>query len=579
MADIDPLKSRFFVNLGDVVQAGESPSDADRATTATNLPFTTGGNRTTYLIDGTNYFGAIMQEIAALKAGGVDRFFYSNSWHLGTTPTPNMVSIGEGSFTSAWQADASDPDDGPLPDWPEFALKDESSGPFHPLHEDIIQMVDAGVDVRLLVWASPFLVNLQQAANELMQFWAINLHSLQSVLKLRDTPQMHDKVVLNTLGHTFGSMHLKTVICGDNSGFRAYASGIDFVENRNTPPRHEAYPKNYWHDVAIKVEGSGANGMYRYFEQLWNEQVQRSPKTFKAFGSEIKSHVDDTPLTDSRETDPIPGDVQHIQLLRTLPTMNFALTKTDRAPVSCIERIISGFKQKKISFAENGIFEFRAAQRKAINAALRYIYIEDQSFQNLELGGWINRRLKDVSGLKLICLYMGDPLDAQSGLLFDFMDRVIDGVATPEDRVVFAMAFYTIHSKLTIIDDLWASIGSSNSMRRSFYMDGEISFSVLDPAVPAFAAHLRKDLWGEHFNVAPGVARDPLLKLDDALGVWRSSWGTPPPGIGLKPGIDRKNIPFTFSPPPVPDDSFKAPRPTLSEAKRDQFDGDSRLEY
>jgi phosphatidylserine/phosphatidylglycerophosphate/cardiolipin synthase-like enzyme len=577
MSDINTLITNFFVNVGDVIEPGGSPSDPDLTITPDTLPQTGTGNRTTYLIDGTNYFGALKQEIAALIAGGMDRFFYTNSWHCGLTATPDMVQIGEGTFTSAWKAQATDEARGGLLAMPAFDLKDDSAGPFHPFQDDLVAMANAGVDVRLLVWASPFLVNLEKAANRLFQYWAINVHSLQSVLALRDTA-LHDRVVLNTLGHTFGAMHLKMVVCGDSTGFRGYATGIDFVDNRNTPPRHEHYPKNFWHDVAIKVEGSGASWLYHYFEQLWNEQVQRSAKTFKAFGSEIKSHVDDTPLVDARETAPITGGQQHTQVLRTLPTMNFSFFETVRAPLSCIQRLVAGFKQEKISFAKDGIFEFRAAQRKAISAAQRYIYIEDQAFENLELGAWINARLKAIPDMKAIFLYMGDPLDDQSPTLFDFMDRVIDGVPTPEERVVFAQAFYTVHAKLTIIDDAWASIGSSNCMRRSFYMDGEISVSVLDEADPSFAANLRKDLWGEHFGLNPGSDRDPLLVLDDALGVWRASWGNGPPGMDLKPGINRKQIPFVFNDPPG-NDEFKGPRGTLPESLRDQFDGDSRLEY
>lgn len=67
-------------------------------------------------------------------------------------------------------------------------------------------------------------------------------------------------------------------------------------------------------------------------------------------------------------------------MLRTVPRMNFAFFRTDRAPVNCLKRLVSGFKQEKIAFAADGIFEFRAAQRKAIAAVQSYIYIEDQSF-------------------------------------------------------------------------------------------------------------------------------------------------------------------------------------------------------
>jgi phosphatidylserine/phosphatidylglycerophosphate/cardiolipin synthase-like enzyme len=581
MADINALKNAFFVNVGDLVQAASSPSDPDIAITAANRPQTEGGCRATYLIDGENYFGALKSEIASLLAGGTDRFFYTNSWHLGTSRTPDtVVQIAEGTLTSAWKANAND-----IISQPAFEIQAAGGTPSHPFIEDIGQMVAAGVDVRLSVWASTFLVNFKEAERDFEQLWEINVHSLQSALDIRQLPGMADKVVLNVLAHTLSAMHIKMVVCGDSTGFRGYVSGIDFVQNRNAPPTHPA--ARFWHDVALKVEGRGADGLYRLFEQLWNEQVQRSAKTFKAFGYEIKSHVDDTPLIDARTTVPIAGAQHHVQILRTLPTMNFSFFETDRVPVDCFKRLISGFKQKKLSFAEEGIFEFRAAQRKAVNAAQNYIYIEDQAFWNLELAGWINARLNAIAALKVILVHQVDKADKSSPLLAELVDTLIDGVPNPADRLAVAITPYTMHSKLTIIDDKWAVIGSSNCIRRSFYMEGEISVSVLDGTEsvldgtePSFSAKFRKDLWGEHCGVQPGSDSDPLLTLNEALGIWRPAWGTPPVGFQLRSDIRLKAVPFIYMPDPVSKEAFKAPKPSkMSDAQRSVFDGDSRFEY
>jgi phosphatidylserine/phosphatidylglycerophosphate/cardiolipin synthase-like enzyme len=582
MPDINTLIMNFFVNVGDVVQAASRASDPDDiAITVSTLPQTEAGIRATHLIDGTNYFSALKGEIAGLLAGGTDRFFYTSSWALGTSPTPDMVPIAEGSFTSAWQADARTF----AGTEKAFQLEDTSAGPFHPFQDDIKAMSDAGVDVRLLVWASPYLVNLERFAkaggNFTMQYWAINVHSLRSILDLRQITSMYNKIVVNTLGHTLGAMHLKMVVCGDSAGFRGYVTGIDFTQSRNAVPTHQEIPGHYnkWHDIAIKVEGTAANGSYHLFEQLWNEEVQRSAKTFKAFGEEIKSHVDDTPLVDPRETAPISGGTCHTQVLRTLPTMNFSFFGTDRAPINCFQRIIIGFKQKKLSFADDGVFEFRAAQRKAVSAAQRYIYIEDQAMENLELAAWINKRMHEQPDLKVILLCGGDPLDPPWPERPDLIDTLVDNLATPEERIVFVSAPFITHGKVTIIDDLWASIGSSNCWRRSFYLDGEVNVSVLDEADPPFAAKLRKDLWGELCEKMPGPDCNPLLRLNDALGIWRPSWGTPPTGFSLRSDLVFKTVPFVFLPPPVPLEAFPEPRPSLTEDQRDQQDGDSRLEY
>lgn len=569
MPDIDALLTRYFVNVGDVVQAGEKPTDPDKAITAATRPFTTPGSRVTHLIDGSNYFGALKTEVAALLAGGTERFFYTCSWYLGTSQIPNLVPIAEGAFTSAWGANARMA----LGNTPPFELRDGGSGPFHPFKDDIAQMSGAGVDVRILVWASPFLVNFEAVASKAIQYWAVNVHSLQSVLDLRTLPGMSAKVALNTMAHTLGAMHIKMVVCGDSAGFRAYVGGLDLVQNRHARPVHGP---NAWHDVGLKLEGNGANALFHYFALLWNEQIQRSPKTFKAFGHEIASHSEEAALIDLRDTPPVGGG-QHVQVLRTLPAMNFSFFATERVDRGCFTRLVSGFRQSQISFAKEGIFEFRAAQRKAISGAQRYIYIEDQMFWNLEVADWINERLKALAGLKVIMIYRGDPLDPPSLFLPAFMDHLIKDIPASEERVVFGLATYTTHGKVTIIDDLWAAVGSSNCMRRSFYTDGEASVSVVDEAEPSFAGLLRKDLWGDHCRKEPGPACDPLLNLDQALGIWRASWGAPPAGFALSPEITLMTIPFVFSDNPGPTE-MKTPNP-FTETDRDQQDADSRLEY
>ena len=611
MADINALIADYFVSEGDVVQAADTPGAPDVAITSSTVPETTSGGRVTHLIDGVNYFRELRTEVANLLAGGSDRFFYTNSWALGTSPTPGVVPIGEGTLTSAWQEKAKG---GPCLFWdqPAFQLQDSSGGPFHPFQDDIRDMAQAGVDVRVLVWASPFLVNFKQAATAAgcysLQYWGVNVHSLRSLLDLRLLQNMQNKVVVNTLAHTLGAMHLKMVLCGDSTGFRAYVGGIDFTQFRNATPTHQHIATfNSWHDVMVKVEGSAVNGLYRCFLELWDEQVQRSAKTFRAFGEEIKSHLDDTPLVPDRVAVAINGGTCHTQVLETLPTANFSTFGSDRVPLvpgsldvpvirqlaDCAIRVYSGFKQKKLSFAEHGRFEFRAALRKAVKAAQQYIYIEDQAMENIELGTWINERMKDadVPNLKVILLYGGDPADHPSPDLPEFVDRVIADLPTPEERVVFAKAPYIVHAKVTIIDDVWASVGSSNSWVRSFYLDGEINVAVIDEADPPFAARLRMDLWGELCGNQPGLDYDSLRNLDSALGIWRDSWGARP--FDRRADLEMKTIPLVFMAPPGPGDPplppevFKGepppapPRPpNPTDVEREEQEGaDSRLEY
>ena len=92
-----------------------------------------------------------------------------------------------------------------------------------------------------------------------------------------------------------------------------------------------------------------------------------------------------------------------------------------------------------------------------------------------------------------------------------------------------------VHAKLSVIDDVWALVGSSNLNRRSWTHDSELGCAVIDsecddraPLDPGglgdgarrFARGLRLKLWAEHLGEA--AAAGPQV-LDTAAGfaAWR----------------------------------------------------------
>ncbi len=92
----------------------------------------------------------------------------------------------------------------------------------------------------------------------------------------------------------------------------------------------------------------------------------------------------------------------------------------------------------------------------------------------------------------------------------------------------------TVHSKVMIIDDTWASIGSANVMRRSLYTDWEYSVMFMDENPPASngVKAFRERLWEEHFKrgTPPSVVGE-FSDLDTALGAWAPgdpAWQTTP---------------------------------------------------
>lgn len=85
-----------------------------------------------------------------------------------------------------------------------------------------------------------------------------------------------------------------------------------------------------------------------------------------------------------------------------------------------------------------------------------------------------------------------------------------------------------IHAKLILIDDVFASIGSTNFNRRSFEHDGELHAFALpqalkrDPANPAL--RLRCQVWAEHLGLPPELGLSLLADPRSALGYFDRSW-------------------------------------------------------
>jgi len=560
---------RFFANNADIQIPGEQ------------VPATSLGNRVEHLIDGENYFSALTDEIGRLQTGaGFGRFFYFANWWAGLVETPAAVG-SVGPSISAWFGT------GPGPTFTPFILGKGCGSQGGTLLIDQLTSLasDHDVDVRSLVWMSPVVMNefagaLAPGSNLLGEiYWTGRAHSIRSAQTLRSRIG-HDRVVLNVLAHPLGSWHVKMVVCGDDNGMRAYVGGMDLVCDKYSETTHP--PGNHWHDAAVKVEGPAAITIFDYFQQIWNEQRGRGITRFLINGSEVPSHYSDTlPSTTAPVTLPQVSNIgtQSVQVLRTCPKTSISLPSFSVADV--FERILlftTG--QQPLSFAPDGQFQFRMALRKAISGAQNYVYIEDQSFVGQEIMQWLNARLSQVPDLKVIMVWGADPGDPPNIFIRVSMEILTTGLTPTEasNRIVFChYNDVTVHSKIFIIDDLWATIGSCNCARRSLYLDAEVNVGVLDDATTTFAKQLRKDLWAEHCNIKPGTPEsDQLLPLDQALGIWDPTWATSslPQGIVRKSALEKMIIPFEYADPPGPgqwETKFNG-QPLFY----DFFDGDSR---
>lgn len=532
--------------------------EADLEIPGERVPQTTNNNHVDHLIDGDAYFGAMLQQINKLltdKTSGVGGgFFYMHSWWLQliamdplwtiTLDDPHTVwKEGETLTTALTEAILFEAF---------FLNKDKTIS----LKDKLIELAEADIDVRVLGWCNP--LSLKTRTLDPL----INMATIASIEELRKSPKLVNKVCQDFLGHSRGAMHLKFVISGNNNHSRGLVAGLDCCPRRfdlrfDSGATHTL---TGWHDAGVKTDGSVNQTIYNFFRDIWNELVNRPPVVFMFNGRYAASHVINretrgnetsfdvaksvipgfiTPLVEEKVLHFSTDGPYKIQVLRTIPKISAGLN----AGATVGQSLTDGFRS--FSFAPDGIYEFRAAVKKAISQATKYIYIEDQGFCSWEIFQWINQRIKEQPLLTVILLQGSDPQDESNQLLLNHSNTCLIKDLSPAqiDRIYIYGRGMTVHSKIIIIDDEWASIGSANSFQRSFYTDGELSVSIINGTAGiltgfSFARLLRMDLMRECCEsgsaLAPvsGSAFDPfdfgnpLYDIDQWLEIWKQTHGS-----------------------------------------------------
>ena len=436
---------------------------------------------------------------------------------------------------------------------PNFSL-DGSAGT--RLVDVLIAKARAGVDVRVLGWVvAPELMNSALLRTSLSAgggslggvrgMLDLNADTMRLINALRGEPTLANKACLNILSHPAGAVHVKMAIVGTNSDASGFTGGLDLHPGRHDPN---------WHDVEAQVSGTAVQGVFECYRQMWNEIRSRSPVSLTASSVTSNSHTSSMPDLPGRTLASSGGANLHVQSLRTLPRFNFSTLSSMVMPTN-----------RPLSYAPSGLFEIKAAWQKGISGAQKYIYIEDQSFTSYEVFDWINAEIKAKPELRVLLLTgQFDPNDTPNGIWDKLLriainDHLLAGLSPAQiDRVaLFRHRSKTIHTKTTIVDDLWALVGSANAMRRSLYTDFEHAVAFMDPNSQA-VKNYRVDLWGIH-------SRTTTLGIDPAIAAWLALpwYGS---GAASPLGIERLRLPF--------------PRITLTAEEQvlqdEIFDADSR---
>jgi phosphatidylserine/phosphatidylglycerophosphate/cardiolipin synthase-like enzyme len=294
-----------------------------------------------------------------------------------------------------------------------------------------------GVDVRVMGWVAYSVLSTPprimpyyaQDYNDLLVaaaqrrdpygLFSLNALTMKSIKVLREEPRLANRTMLNVLGHSAGAVHLRLIVIGKKNGpdgkckAIGYTGGLDFIEDRWAAYGH--VPQNWsikqtmprWHDIQAAVEGRAAQGAYDTFRAMWNEQIARKRVDFKFEGLTMYSHRDGMEAVPMRSPElPLlsgPTPTQHVQSLRTVPAFNYSW-------YNCLP------EGQAASFAPQGIFELRAAWRKAIVAAEDYIYMEDECFWSREVMQWVKQAVQTHPDLKVILVMTSqtDPNDPRT---------------------------------------------------------------------------------------------------------------------------------------------------------------------
>jgi phosphatidylserine/phosphatidylglycerophosphate/cardiolipin synthase-like enzyme len=535
------------------------------------------GHRVTTFITGKKYFEALFDEINALLQSPQGGIFWVHGWFFdlfvyeaamrfsGTAHLPAALQTGEpGQYWHVYRQGT--------------GLMDEQTQDM--LWEKIVELENNNVDVRIIGYVSPIFLQSYGLVKASEGFDATkskdiggikhesptNVHdrgfaTFYNLLRLRAEMSEPERVVFNTLSHPLGGAHAKMVIIGNSNYRKVFTGGIDMAADRHSADNH---------DVAVCVEGKATTFAARFFKDLWNEIRLNQAVQINFEGTEIANQVTDFPAgnyashlgasmtMDIADIAPVTTGTtadKHVQMYTTLPRKHYAnsapslrtaiigATLSSKLGISLSQgrdyvRGLRDFKQfytPKISFAEKGRFEFKTACYKAIDEAEGYIFIIDQAASNYELMTRINKRVREqLDAGFLLRVVIGTPfltmktsrnlaLTKQEVITIaarqsELFKRLSDSIPEREHEDLFIFAMVSTHAKVMLIDDKWAAIGSANCMRRSFYTDIEMGFSILHET---WVEDFRKALFASFLDPSSDpIPDDPF----EALAIWGLAW-------------------------------------------------------
>ncbi|WP_448610873.1 phospholipase D-like domain-containing protein [Geodermatophilus sp. URMC 60] len=326
--------------------------------------------------------------------------------------------------------------------------------------------------------------------------------------------------------HPVGGAHHQKIVVVDDC--LAFAGGIDVTADRWDTSEHldrhplRRRPSSHrltgpWHDVTSLVSGPAARAIGDLARERWESGTGRSLEP-----------VEDVEACWPPEVEPLLTDVD-VAVSRTRP---------EHGGTSLVH-------------------EIELLWLAVIASARRSVYIESQYFANRRIAEAIAERLREPEGPDFVVVNpesaegwlqekaMGT---ARAKLLAMVREADVHGRFQLYVPVTEGRRPIYVHAKVTVVDDRFLRIGSSNLNNRSMGLDTECDVSIeVRPGDPraaeksAAVTGLRDRLLGEHLGVPPSAVADAveacggsLLRAVESLRrpVGRSLVPFAPPDLG-----------------------------------------------
>ena len=318
----------------------------------------------------------------------------------------------------------------------------------------------------------------------------------------------------------WGTHHQKILIVKGSDGLIGFCGGFDFNPDRiNRVPLGKKFGPKWGrgsplHDVHCEIRGPAAKDLLNIFVDRWQDHTS-SKKLDKKKGK----------LLGAIEPTPKPIEKQFVQIGRT-----YGNGKNHVG-------IWNKNKKPWYSFAPNGERTAEKLIHHAIKKSKKFIYIEDQYMISTDIAKVLGNQLDKIDYL-VILIPHSSIVDMKRRWEFrlEFILTLrrsasyrnahkirifyLKGAAKPNPKVIPPTTPHSyLHSKLFIIDDLFAVIGSANMNNRGYTHDSEVVAGIFGNSVKnpkfSFAKNLRMQLWAEHLNLRnnPKEVEDPITTI------------------------------------------------------------------